>query len=328
VDIPRAAHLDERVGEHLEWHICTLWTPFTWGGVHGGRTTRQWKERFNINHDRHHGKFNIKYGHIPHEWITRYQTSTVRKEEASRYTPGAPTSKVTIWQTPPTLSAITVESILAPWFSPRLLEELGVGLPATGARAAHHSVFTASPNTLAPGDLPPGWRMEPEDEPTEWWWQEALEWGPSPHGFPPGNPWVNYIDPSASPERRQRPSTHLLARARNALIRHENSITTRERHLIKLWWTLSRRMCLERQALRSTLWWSDSEYSDSHPSPRDPSGMITPSSWDSWNERETHPSGAMNYDPGHHPDEEGVVHRPGPLPLVEEDPTGASSSWE
>jgi hypothetical protein len=164
---------------------------------------------------------------------------------------------------------------------------------------------------MAPGDLPPGWfPPEPEGEPIEWWFQEALEWGPSPHGFPPGNPWVNYIDPSASPERRQRPSTHLLARARNALIRHENSITTRERNLIKLWWTLSRRMCLERQALRSTIWWSDSEYSDSHPSPRDPSGMITPS------------SGAMHWK------EEGVVQRPGPLPLGEEDPTGASSSWE
>jgi len=120
-DIPRAAHLDDRIGEHLEWHICTLWTPFTWGGHHGGRTTRQWKERHSINHDRHHGKFNIAYGHIPHEWITRYQTSTVRKEEASRYTPGAHTSNVTIWQTQPTLAAITVESILAPWFSPRLL---------------------------------------------------------------------------------------------------------------------------------------------------------------------------------------------------------------
>jgi len=267
-----------RFGAHLEWHIGTLWTPSTWGGCHAGRTSRRWCDRAYINHDRDRGKFNRGHGHIPYEWITRYQTSTQRKEEASRYTPGAHTSTLTIWQTRPTLEAITVESIMAPWFSQSVLAEAGVGLPATPAREAHHSVFNAAPNTLAPGSLPPGWRHEPEDEPMEWWWPEALALGPSPHGFPPGDPWVNYIDPSASPERRQRPSGHLLVRARDALIRHENAITTRNRYLVKLWWSISHRMCLARQELRSTLWWSDSEYSDSHPSPRDPSGAS--SSWE------------------------------------------------
>ena len=134
--------------------------------------------------------------------------------------------------------------------------------------------------------------------------------GPSPHGFPPGDPWVNHIDPSTSPDPIQQPSHHLMIRARDALIRQENYHTSRERNLVLLWWRLCRRMGLARQALRSTTWWSDSEYSDSHPSPRESSGTITP------------PSGAM------HLEEEGVVQHPGPLPLEEEDPAGAGDAPE
>ena len=332
-DLPRAPHLDTWP-DFLDWHIGTLWTPLTWGGVHGGPTTRRWQGRNSINHDRHHGDFNSQHGHIPYEWITRYRNSTVRKEEASRYDPGAPTSTVTIWQTQPTLAAITLadhlpdhlaliwqtppvpptitrDSILSPWFDPVILAELGVGLPATGAREAHHSVYTAIPNVRPSGALPPGWfPPEPEEEPIEWWFQEALEWGPSPHGFPPGSPWANYIDPSASPERQHRPSTHLLARARNALIRQENYHTSRERNLVLLWWRLCRRMGLARQALRSTSWWSDSEYSDSHPSPRESSGRITP------------PPGAG------HSEEEVVIHPPAPLPLEEDDSAGTVEAPE
>ena len=345
-DLPRAPHLDTWP-DHLNWHIGTLWTPLTWGGVHGGPTTRRWQGRNSINHDRHHGDFNSQHGHIPYEWITRYRNSTVRKEEASRYEPDAPTSTVTIWKKFPTLAAITLadhlpdhlaliwqtppvpptitgDSILSPWIDPVILAELGVGLPATGAREAHHSAYTAIPNVRPSGTLPHLWfPPEPEEEPIEWWFQEALEWTPglttstpAHPRFPPGSPWAHYIDPIASPERQHRPSTHLLARARNALIRQENHHTSRERKLVLLWWRLCRRQGLARMALRSTSWWSDSEYSDSHPSPRESSGRITP------------PSGSG------HPEEEVVIHPTATLPIEVDEapelppPSAAKDKWQ
>ena len=158
-----------RFGDHLEWHIGTLWTPFTWGGRHAGRTSRRWCDRAYINHDRYHGKFVTKHGHIPYEWITRYQTSTQRKEEASRWIPGARISTSTIWQSPPSLAAITVESIMSPWVQQWALDNAGVGRIATSAREAHHSEFISEADTRPSGSLPPGWTYEPAEEPMEWW---------------------------------------------------------------------------------------------------------------------------------------------------------------